>query len=131
MSKHIHTRKIRIKKAVPLPSVAVTDKYKDFSKVVGAYTTTIRDIHTKPLYKKPGLFLGLFLVAVIATLVFIAVEEEKAREGGKQIPVNKELIDSLPVNGDSPVTIPAKPVSESIGTGTNIGEILDTTREYH
>lgn len=101
MSKKLHKRKIRIKKGAPLPPVSVTDGYKDFSKVLGTYTTFIRDIHTKPLYKRPGLFLGLFLIVVVAVLVFSSLEEEKTNENNLPEKPELELIDSVNPQNDS------------------------------
>ena len=101
MSKKLHKRNIRIKKGVPPPPVSVTDGYKDYSKVLGTYTTVIREIHQKPFYKKPGLFLGFLLIIVMAVLVFLSVEEAKIKEDGIPGKPNQELEDSTHIRKDT------------------------------
>lgn len=90
---------IRIGKVVP--STESVERYKNFNSVLMDYKQVARDIHKKPLYKNPKMFMGLMLVLVIAYLVFEAVDEEDAMRE-KFVPLDGSILTPHVAEADLP-----------------------------
>lgn len=73
-------------------------KYKDFGKLTTNYESALQRLHKKPLYKDPKAFLTLLLIAVVAYLVFLAIEEEEAEK--------QKALDEMELNEGTPTPAP-------------------------
>lgn len=54
-------------------------KYKDFGKVVTGYQKLAHDIHRKPLYKDPKLFIFVVIALLILYLIFEAEQPNQEK----------------------------------------------------
>ncbi|MCB9231947.1 MAG: hypothetical protein H6581_09805 [Bacteroidia bacterium] len=81
--KDIGRRKIKVNVGNPLPGDDRINRHKNFESLMGNYEVAAKQLHRKPLYKNPRIFLGVVLVIVIGVLVWRAVEEERWIEHGR------------------------------------------------
>lgn len=80
-----HNYKIRVDE--PDPSDEAINRHRNFDRLLADHRNLTEPLYRRPLYKNPRAFIGLVLIAVVAFLVFQAVEEEDKAQALAEMPI--------------------------------------------